>query len=44
VANGPAYGEGFGLVTRNGASTHLADKPALFEALERSIRHPDGGV
>ena len=38
VANGPAYGEGFGLVTRNGSCTHIADKPALFEALEQSIR------
>ena len=32
VANGPAYGEGFGLVTGN-RQAHLADRPALFEAL-----------
>ena len=37
VANGPAYGEGFGLVTRNGSCTHIADKTALFESLERSL-------
>ena len=37
VANGPAYGEGFGLVTRNGTCLHIADKPALFAALEQSI-------
>jgi phosphopantothenoylcysteine decarboxylase/phosphopantothenate--cysteine ligase len=40
VANGPAYGEGFGMVTRNGACVHIADKPALFAALERSIVSP----
>jgi phosphopantothenate---cysteine ligase (CTP) len=33
VANGPAYGEGFGLVTKNGSYTHFTDKPSLFEAL-----------
>ena len=33
VANGPAYGEGFGLITREGKRTHLADAAALFEAL-----------
>jgi len=38
VANGPSYGDGFGLVARNGTSTHFADKPALFAALEKSIR------
>jgi phosphopantothenate---cysteine ligase (CTP) len=38
VANGPAYGDGFGLVARNGACTHMADAAALFEALERAIR------
>ena len=37
VANGPAYGEGFGLVTR---SNHvpLADPPNLFAALERLMQ------
>jgi phosphopantothenate---cysteine ligase (CTP) len=34
VANGPAYGEGFGLVTRR-AQRHLADAGKLFEALEK---------
>lgn len=38
VANGPAYGNGFGLVSRNGSCAHLADTDALLEALERSIR------
>jgi phosphopantothenoylcysteine decarboxylase/phosphopantothenate--cysteine ligase len=34
VANGRAYGDGFGLVTGAGKCVHLADKPALFDALE----------
>lgn len=38
VANGPAYGEGFGLVTRDGTCAHLATAAALFEALERAVR------
>ena len=38
VANGPAYGQGFGVVNRNGTATHVADNKALFEALERAIR------
>jgi phosphopantothenate---cysteine ligase (CTP) len=33
VVNGPAYGEGFGLVTAKGAG-HLANPPQLFAALE----------
>ncbi|MBC8096634.1 MAG: DNA/pantothenate metabolism flavoprotein domain protein [Akkermansiaceae bacterium] len=37
VANGAAYGEGFGLVTPNGKCVHLADAAALFETLEASI-------
>jgi len=37
VANGPAYGEGFGLVTRGG-HVHLADPPKLFDALERLMQ------
>jgi phosphopantothenoylcysteine decarboxylase/phosphopantothenate--cysteine ligase len=37
VANGPAYGSGFGLVTRR-SKTHLADATVLFEALERFAR------
>jgi phosphopantothenoylcysteine synthetase/decarboxylase len=38
VANGPAYGDGFGVVVRSGAYTHVANSTALFEALERSSR------
>jgi phosphopantothenate---cysteine ligase (CTP) len=38
VANGPAYGEGFGLVSVNHPETHLADAAVLFEALEDLIR------
>jgi phosphopantothenoylcysteine decarboxylase/phosphopantothenate--cysteine ligase len=37
VANGPAYGDGFGLVTRNGSSIHLDGRQLLFETLERSL-------
>ncbi len=37
VANGPAYGEGFGLITRGG-HVHLADPPKLFDALEKLIQ------
>jgi len=40
VANGPAYGKGFGLVRLNAGHTHLADRPALFEALVELIRTP----
>ncbi len=38
VANGPAYGDGFGLVIRNGSSVHMDNRQALFENLERSLR------
>lgn len=38
VANGPAYGEGFGLVARSGSCTHIADRAVLFEILAREIR------
>ena len=38
VANGPAYGPGFGLVTARGPGSHLPDRPALFAALEELIR------
>jgi len=34
VANGPAYGDGFGLVGSNAATIHLKDRAGLFEALE----------
>jgi len=39
VANGSAYGFGFGLVTGAGRSDHFRDSAALFEALERLL-HP----
>ncbi len=35
VANGRAYGAGFGLVRSGGDCVHVADRPALFAALER---------
>lgn len=38
VANGPAYGVGFGLVEGLERCTHLAGKPELFTALERLAR------
>jgi phosphopantothenoylcysteine decarboxylase/phosphopantothenate--cysteine ligase len=38
VANGPAYGAGFGLVKGDGPVTHLGDAAALFAALEEFIR------
>jgi phosphopantothenoylcysteine decarboxylase/phosphopantothenate--cysteine ligase len=42
VANGPAYGAGFGLVRGGGEVTHLPDAAALFAALEEFIRErPD---
>ena len=36
VANGPAYGKGFGLVTAAGQK-HFADRPKLFAALENLL-------
>ena len=38
VVNGPAYGEGFGLLGRKGEAAHLANPPALFNALENFLR------
>jgi phosphopantothenate---cysteine ligase (CTP) len=38
VANGPAYGEGFGLVRSGWEVKHLRDKAALFEELEKLIK------
>jgi phosphopantothenate---cysteine ligase (CTP) len=37
VANGPAYGEGFGLITARG-NEHLPNPPQLFNALEKLTR------
>ncbi|HZF02143.1 MAG TPA: phosphopantothenoylcysteine decarboxylase [Methylomirabilota bacterium] len=36
VVNGPAYGEGFGLLSRSGAPAHLSNPPLLFDALEKA--------
>jgi len=38
VANGPAYGAGFGLVKGAGQFTHLPDTAVLFAALEEFMR------
>jgi len=35
VVNGPAYGEGFGLVGKKGDPAHLGNPPLLFDALEK---------
>jgi phosphopantothenoylcysteine decarboxylase/phosphopantothenate--cysteine ligase len=37
VVNGPAYGEGFGLVGKKGDPAHLGNPPLLFDALERFV-------
>jgi phosphopantothenate---cysteine ligase (CTP) len=38
VVNGPAYGEGFGLLGKKGEPLHLANPPTLFDALENCLR------
>jgi phosphopantothenate---cysteine ligase (CTP) len=38
VANGPAYGEGFGLVAHDGRVMHLASAPLLFAALDKFLQ------
>ena len=38
VANGPAYGEGFGLVGRDKKCTHLADAAGLYAALAQWVQ------
>jgi phosphopantothenoylcysteine decarboxylase/phosphopantothenate--cysteine ligase len=43
VANGAAYGEGFGLVRGEGGCTHLPTMPALFEALEALLARESHG-
>jgi phosphopantothenoylcysteine decarboxylase/phosphopantothenate--cysteine ligase len=40
VANGSAYGVGFGLVRPGDQVTHLPDTTALFAALEEFMREP----
>jgi phosphopantothenate---cysteine ligase (CTP) len=37
VANGPAYGQGFGLVTAREMPQHWPDAPALYRALDRLL-------
>jgi phosphopantothenate---cysteine ligase (CTP) len=37
VANGPAYGDGFGLLKADGSCAHLENRAALFEKLEQSF-------
>ena len=37
VANGPAYGEGFGIVDARGVRIHLDDRAELFEALAKIL-------
>lgn len=38
VVNGPAYGEGFGIIGGKGAPGHLANPPVLFDVLEKFLR------
>jgi phosphopantothenate---cysteine ligase (CTP) len=38
IANGPAYGTGFGVVTGDGKCIHVPDIVALLEALEKFLR------
>jgi phosphopantothenate---cysteine ligase (CTP) len=38
VVNGPAYGEGFGLLGKKGELAHLGNPPLLFDALEKFAR------
>jgi phosphopantothenoylcysteine decarboxylase/phosphopantothenate--cysteine ligase len=37
VANGPAYGDGFGLVGSDGKNLHVPDQASLFKALARWV-------
>jgi phosphopantothenoylcysteine synthetase/decarboxylase len=39
VANGPAYGDGFGLMTKEGTGTHFPEARALFEALAQTLEN-----
>jgi phosphopantothenoylcysteine decarboxylase/phosphopantothenate--cysteine ligase len=38
VANGAAYGEGFGLLRADGNCSHFSDTPQLYKALENLVR------
>jgi phosphopantothenoylcysteine decarboxylase/phosphopantothenate--cysteine ligase len=42
VMNGPAYGEGFGLLGKKGELSHLANPTLLFDALENFTRASSG--
>jgi phosphopantothenoylcysteine decarboxylase/phosphopantothenate--cysteine ligase len=44
VANGPAYGPGFGLVTSDGENLHQQGPAELFAALTAMIERPGGAV
>jgi phosphopantothenate---cysteine ligase (CTP) len=37
VVNGPAYGEGFGLLGKKGEPAHLPNPPSLFDAMEKFV-------
>jgi len=39
IANGPAYGEGFGLVFNGDITVHVPDAASLFDELMRMITH-----
>jgi phosphopantothenoylcysteine synthetase/decarboxylase len=38
VINGPAYGEGFGVLLSNNKAAHVVQSPALFVTLEKIVR------
>jgi phosphopantothenate---cysteine ligase (CTP) len=40
VVNGPAYGDGFGLVARGGGDTHIEDRMELYAALANLLAGP----
>jgi len=40
VVNGPAYGEGFGLISHDSKEAHLASPPVLFDVLEKLAGKP----
>ena len=42
VVNGHAYGPGFGLLGRDGSLVHLADRPALADALAKRLAERGG--
>jgi phosphopantothenoylcysteine decarboxylase/phosphopantothenate--cysteine ligase len=37
VVNGPSYGDGFGVLSKSGALTHLSDQSALCEFLAQKV-------